>query len=92
MLLVHLVNLLAEVFNNYSSAMFLSGSHIHTAPTSWLKMATFRLPRIYGHDDLSDPSILESVYTSFGDAFSPYLWFGFARWATAFIIGLRLKQ
>jgi hypothetical protein len=43
MLPVHLVNLLAEVFNSYSSAMFLSGSHVHTAQTSWSKMATASL-------------------------------------------------
>ena len=38
--LFHLVNLRAEVFNSYSSAMFLSGSHVPTAPTSWSEMTT----------------------------------------------------
>ena len=35
------------------------------------KWLLLRLLSVYGHDDLGDPSISESVHTSFGDAFPP---------------------
>ena len=37
------------------------------------KWLLLRLLSVYGHDDLGDPSISESVHTSFGDA-SPHIY------------------
>jgi len=38
------------------------------------KWLLLRLLSVSGHNDLGDPSILESAYTSFGDAFPPHIY------------------